>query len=111
MSVGLQRLREEPDAIRKGAIDKGEDPALVDAALAADARRLPELLAGIPSKVNLIPWNPVAEIAARENLHRPAAHRVDAFADSLRRGGLNVTVRRQRGTDSRSRTSPLFTLG
>ena len=35
MSVGLQRLREEPDAIRKGAIDKGEDPALVDAALAA----------------------------------------------------------------------------
>ena len=39
MSVGLQRLREEPDAIRKGAIDKGEDPAIVDAALAADARR------------------------------------------------------------------------
>ena len=39
MSVGLQRLREEPDAIRKGAIDKGEDPALVDAALAADTRR------------------------------------------------------------------------
>ncbi|MBI2780217.1 MAG: serine--tRNA ligase [Chloroflexi bacterium] len=39
MSVGLQRLREEPDAIRKGAIDKREDPALVDAALAADARR------------------------------------------------------------------------
>ena len=27
MSVGLQRLREEPDAIRQGAIDKGEDPA------------------------------------------------------------------------------------
>ena len=23
-----------------------------------DARRLPELLRGIPSKVNLIPWNP-----------------------------------------------------
>ena len=39
MSVGLQRLRDEPDAIRKGAIDKGEDPALVDAALAADTRR------------------------------------------------------------------------
>jgi seryl-tRNA synthetase len=39
MSVGLQRLREEPDAIRKGAIDKREDPAIVDAALAADARR------------------------------------------------------------------------
>jgi seryl-tRNA synthetase len=39
MSVGLQRLREEADAIRKGAVDKGEDPALVDAALEADARR------------------------------------------------------------------------
>jgi len=39
MSVGLARLREEPDAIRKGARDKGEDPALVDAALEADARR------------------------------------------------------------------------
>ena len=39
MSVGLQRLREEPDVIRRGAIDKGEDPAVVDAALALDARR------------------------------------------------------------------------
>ncbi len=39
MSVGLARLREEPDAIRKGAADKGEDPSLIDAALAADARR------------------------------------------------------------------------
>jgi len=33
VSVGLARLREEPDAIRKGAADKGEDPGLVDAAL------------------------------------------------------------------------------
>jgi len=39
MSVGLQRLREDSEAIRKGAVDKGEDPALVDAALEADARR------------------------------------------------------------------------
>ena len=39
MSVGLQRLREEPDRIRQGAIDKGEDPATVEAALAADGRR------------------------------------------------------------------------
>ena len=27
MSVGIARLREEPDAIRKGAVDKGEDPS------------------------------------------------------------------------------------
>jgi seryl-tRNA synthetase len=39
VSVGLARLREDPDAIRKGALDKGEDPSVVDAALAADARR------------------------------------------------------------------------
>ncbi len=39
MSVGLQRLREEPDAIRDGAIRKGEDPALVDRALGFDTER------------------------------------------------------------------------
>ena len=39
MSVGLQRLRDEPEVIRQGAIDKGEDPALVDRALELDARR------------------------------------------------------------------------
>ncbi|HEY7937261.1 MAG TPA: serine--tRNA ligase [Candidatus Limnocylindrales bacterium] len=44
MSVGLQRLRDDAPAIRQGAIDKGEDPSIVDAALAADVRRR-ELLA------------------------------------------------------------------
>ncbi len=39
MSVGVQRLRDEPDVIRKGALDKGEDVALVDRALVLDARR------------------------------------------------------------------------
>ncbi len=39
MSVGLQRLREEPDVIRKGALDKGEDASLVDVALELDGRR------------------------------------------------------------------------
>jgi len=39
MSVGMQRLREEPEVVRRGAIDKGEDPSLVDAALALDERR------------------------------------------------------------------------
>ncbi len=44
MSVGLQRLRDDPAGIRRGAIAKGEDPALVDQALAGDGRRR-ELLA------------------------------------------------------------------
>jgi seryl-tRNA synthetase len=39
MSVGLQRLRDDADAIRKGAIDKREDPGVVDRALELDARR------------------------------------------------------------------------
>ncbi len=39
MSVGLQRLREDADTIRDGAIRKGEDPALVDRALGLDAER------------------------------------------------------------------------
>jgi len=39
MSVGLQRLRDDADAIRKGAIDKGEDPAIVDRVIELDARR------------------------------------------------------------------------
>ncbi len=45
MSVGMARLREEPARIRQGAIDKGEDPTIVDAALAADGRRR-DLLSG-----------------------------------------------------------------
>ena len=39
MSVGVQRLRDEPERIRQGAIDKREDPSLVDRAIDADARR------------------------------------------------------------------------
>ena len=39
MSVGVQRLREEPDRIRQGAIDKGEDPSVVDRAIEVDGAR------------------------------------------------------------------------
>jgi len=39
MSVGVGRLRDEPERIRQGAIDKGEDPSLVDRAVEVDARR------------------------------------------------------------------------
>lgn len=39
MSIGLQRLRDEPDRVRQAAIDKGEDPGLVDRALELDSRR------------------------------------------------------------------------
>ena len=39
MSVGLQRLRDEPELLRRAAIDKGEDPAVVDRALELDVER------------------------------------------------------------------------
>jgi seryl-tRNA synthetase len=39
MSVGIQRLREDADRIRQGAIDKRQDAATVEEALALDARR------------------------------------------------------------------------
>jgi seryl-tRNA synthetase len=39
MSVGLQRLRDEPDIIRRGASDKGEDPKIVDQAITRDVER------------------------------------------------------------------------
>lgn len=39
MSVGLQRLREDAETVRAGAVAKGEDPTRVDEALALDRQR------------------------------------------------------------------------
>lgn len=64
-----------------------------------DARALIGALAAMPCTVNLIPWNPVEELAAARDLQRPSTAAVDTFADDLRLGGLKVTVRRQRGAD------------
>lgn len=64
-----------------------------------DAQALVETLGALPCTVNLIPWNPVEELARDRGLRRPSSQRVDAFADALRQGGLKVTVRRQRGAD------------
>jgi 23S rRNA (adenine2503-C2)-methyltransferase len=61
----------------------------------ADARRLSGLLHGIPSKVNLIPWNPHPLASYR----RPTDARVRAFQETLKERGLAVYVRRSRGDD------------
>jgi 23S rRNA (adenine2503-C2)-methyltransferase len=60
-----------------------------------DARRLPRLLRGIPSKVNLIPWNPVAGLG----FQRPAEERIFTFQNALREHGLPVYIRTPRGDD------------
>ncbi len=63
-----------------------------------DAEALVQALARLPCTVNLIPWNPVEELA-KGGLRRPTPMAVQGFAELLRRGGLKVTVRRQRGAD------------
>jgi 23S rRNA (adenine2503-C2)-methyltransferase len=59
------------------------------------ARALLTRLGGIPSKINLIPFNPFTG----SGLRRPDEQRVRAFAQILVDGGLVTTVRRTRGAD------------
>jgi 23S rRNA (adenine2503-C2)-methyltransferase len=65
----------------------------------ADAERLPKLLRGIPSKVNLIPWNPHELTDGTIPYRRPSDERVRAFQQALKARGLAVYVRRPRGDD------------
>jgi 23S rRNA (adenine2503-C2)-methyltransferase len=60
-----------------------------------DARRLPELLRGIPSKLNLIPMNAHPDSPYRA----PAEDVIDRFLRELARLGTTVTLRRSRGPD------------
>ncbi len=60
-----------------------------------DARRLIGLLKGIPSKVNLIPFNPFPG----SEFSRPDDGRVLAFQDILLRGHVTALVRKSKGRD------------
>lgn len=59
------------------------------------ARRLRRLLADMPAKVNLIPFNPVIGVPYRRS--PPAA--IDRFRDELLAGGVMTITRRTRGED------------
>lgn len=61
----------------------------------AEARDLVNLLAGIPSKINLIPFNPWP--GAPYDCSERA--RIEAFADILRRAGFASPIRKPRGRD------------
>ncbi len=61
----------------------------------ADAHRLPRLLKGIPSKVNLIPYNPSPHLP----FERPEEDRILAFQEILLRDNLTAIIRESRGTD------------
>ncbi|SFU56897.1 23S rRNA (adenine2503-C2)-methyltransferase [Alicyclobacillus macrosporangiidus] len=60
-----------------------------------DARRLAELLRGLPSHVNLIPVNYVPE----RNYQRTPKEQIQAFLKELRSLGVQATVRREMGHD------------
>lgn len=59
------------------------------------ARALAKLLAGMPAKVNLIPFNPFPKSGYQRS--KPAA--IEAFAEILRAKRILTTVRRTRGDD------------
>jgi len=73
----------------------------------ADARRLATVLAGVKSKVNLIPLNEAAGIA----FSRPSDEAVDAFARVLADRDLIVSVRKSRGRDIRAACGQLIVEG
>jgi 23S rRNA (adenine2503-C2)-methyltransferase len=60
-----------------------------------DARRLIGLLRGIPSKVNLIPFNPFAG----SEFSRPDDRRVLVFQNILLQGQMTALVRKSKGQD------------
>ena len=59
------------------------------------ARQLARLLAGLPAKVNLIPFNPFP----KSQYTRSPAERIRAFADILRAKDIITTTRKTRGDD------------
>jgi 23S rRNA (adenine2503-C2)-methyltransferase len=61
----------------------------------ADAKRLVKLIAGIPAKINLIPFNPWPG-APHE---RSSWERIEAFAEIVNRAGYASPVRTPRGQD------------
>ena len=60
-----------------------------------DAKRLVKLLNGIRCKVNLIPFNEYSGSPYR----RPSQDTIDLFQQAVRKGGLDVYLRRSRGDD------------
>jgi 23S rRNA (adenine2503-C2)-methyltransferase len=72
-----------------------------------DARRLAKLLAGVKSKVNLIPLNAAAGIP----FERPADAAVDRFAKILAERDVMVSVRKSRGRDIRAACGQLIVEG
>ena len=61
----------------------------------ADAKRLVQLIAGIPAKINLIPFNPWPG----SPYERSEWDRIESFAEIVNRAGYASPVRTPRGQD------------
>lgn len=72
-----------------------------------DARRLADLVRGIPAKVNLIPYNEGASLG----FAAPAAARVVEFQEALAARNLTAVVRKNRGRDISAACGQLAAAG
>jgi seryl-tRNA synthetase len=92
MSVGLARLREDAEGLRRAAVDKGEDPAVVDEAVSLETRR--RSLAGEADGLK----------SQRNDANKEIGERVRAGADP---SGADVAELRRRSTELARRTQAL----
>ena len=72
-----------------------------------DARQLARLLAGVKSKVNIIPLNAAPGIP----FERPSDATIDRFAKIIAERGVSVSVRKSRGRDIRAACGQLIVEG
>ena len=72
-----------------------------------DARKLARLMAGLKSKVNLIPLNAAPGIP----FARPSDEAIDRFAKTLADHDILVSVRKSRGRDIRAACGQLIVEG
>jgi len=91
----LETLREEPRINRRRPVFF--EYTLIEGVndSVEDARRLPKLIEGIASKVNVIPMNPHPDAPYKP----PPPEVVDRFTATLHDAGIRVTLRRDRGRD------------
>ena len=78
-----------------GSVKDGRRPAFIDAMRPDEASKLYELVKDINCHVNLIPVNPIKE----RNYKRSSMKNINNFKSFLERKGVNVTVRREMGSD------------
>ena len=72
-----------------------------------DARKLAKLMAGLKSKVNVIPLNAAPGIP----FERPSDEAIDRFAKTLADQDILVSVRKSRGRDIRAACGQLIVEG